>query len=99
MITLVTDFAGQMGVKIVTFSPTVIEKKNNVETTAIKFTMAADSFAEMIRFMSAIERGKDFLQIWSCEVEPQQNSRSAAADPKKVPINFRIQVASVRVKI
>lgn len=98
MTTLVTDFAGQMGVKMVTFSPPVIEKKNNIETTAIKFTMAANSFVEMIRFMSEIERGKDFLQIWGCEVESQQDPHGPAPDKKKVPINFRIQVASLKVK-
>lgn len=97
IISLVTDYAGQNNVRILTFTPAVLEKKNTLETTKLRFTLTAESFASMVRFMSDIERGKDFMQVWSCEVEPQQDVRTPLREKKPVPVNFRIEVASLRV--
>lgn len=97
IISFVTDYAGQNNVRILTFTPAVVEKKNTLETTMLKFTLTADSFASMVRFMSDIERGKDFMQVWSCEVEPQSDVRTPSREKKLIPVNFRIEVASLRV--
>ena len=98
VINLVTDFAGKNGVKIITFSPATVEKKKTLETISLKFSLVAESFSSMIRFMADIERGNDFMQIWGCEVDPQPQARTGSKDKKGVPINFRIEVASMKVE-
>jgi len=98
MINLVTDFAGNNGVKIVTFSQANIEKNNSIALTTIKFTLVSESFVSLVRFLSDIERGADFMQILSCDIEPQQNSRVTSKDSKQISINFRLEVASIKVE-
>ncbi len=97
IINLVTDIAVKNGVKILTFNPANIDKRNSLETLSLRFTLVADSFLSMVRFMADIERGKDFLQIWECEADPQLNAKSSTNN-KGSAINFRMEVASIMVE-
>lgn len=98
IINLVTDLAVKNKVKILTFTQADIAKKNTLETTSLKFSLAADSFSVMVRFLADIERGKDFMQIWSCEVEPQLNITKSWKEAGSTPLNFNISVVSIKVQ-
>ncbi len=97
MVDLVTDLAGKNKVKILTFTQANVEKKDSIETTAVTFSLTADSFVNMVKFLVDIEKGKDFLQIWSCPIIPRMDATEKANDASGVPINFRIEVVSVKV--
>lgn len=97
IINLVTDLAGKNGVKIITFTQADVQKNNTMQITTLIFSLVADSFSGMVRFMADIENGKDFLQIWSCDVDPQINKKTSK-NSGAMPINFRIEVASLKVE-
>jgi hypothetical protein len=99
MINLVTDLAGKNGVQILTFTRTSVEKKNTLVTTSLRFSLAADSFSGMVKFMADIERGKDFMKIWSCEAEPQLNIKRPTKENGNTMITFHIDVASLKVEL
>ena len=98
IINLVTDLAGKNGVKILTFSQANVKKENTLVTTSLNFSLVADSFVSMVRFIADIEKGKDFLQIWSCDMVPQMNSKESGKKSSNIPINFQIDVASIMVE-
>lgn len=97
MVDLVTDLAGKNKVKILTFTQAKVDKKDTVETTAVTFSLTADSFINMVKFLVDIEKGKDFLQIWTCPIVPRMDATETNDKDSGVPINFRIEVVSVKV--
>jgi hypothetical protein len=99
MINLVTDLAGKNGVQILTFTRTNVEKKNTLVTTSLKFSLVADSFSGMVRFMADIERGKDFMKIWSYEAGTQLNIKRSVKENGNMLITFRIDVVSLKVEL
>ena len=99
MITLVTDLAGKNGIQILTFTRTNVEKKNTLVTTSLKFSLAADSFSGMVRFMADIEHGKDFMKIWRYEAEPQLNIKKSVKGTMNTMVTFQIDVASLKVEL
>lgn len=98
MVNLVADLAGKNNVKILTFSQAKIDKKDTIETTAVTFSLTADSFINMVKFLVDIEKGKEFLQVWSCPIAPRMDAGGKQKDKSGVPINFKIEVVSVKVK-
>lgn len=102
MVDLVTDYAGKNKVKILTFSQAKVNKKDTVETTTVTFSLTADTFVDMVKFLVDIETGEKFVQVSSCNVSPRDVSLRADAGSKEkdklgVPISFRIEVVSLKV--
>ena len=98
IINLVTDLAGKNDVKILTFSQADVKKERSLVTTSISFSLVANSFVSMARFMADIENGKDFLQLWSCDMVPQIDTKKSEKESAKIPISFQIDVASLKVE-
>lgn len=98
MVNLVTDLADNNKVKILTFTQAKAEKKGTLETTLVTFSLTTDSFVNMVKFLVGIEKGNEFLQVWSCPIAPRLDARSTIKDKFSVPINFKIDVVSVKVK-
>ena len=98
IIPLVTDLADKHDVKIITFSPAKVEEKKNASTTILQFSLEAKDYKDMVRFIADIEHGKNLLQVKTCtaqaQVKPARDQRSP-----EVTIPFRVDVASVKVKL
>lgn len=98
IIDLVTDLAGKNSVKILTFNRAEVEKKDTLVTTTVNFSLVTDSFANIIRFIFDVEKSKDFMQIWTCTIEPQLGGTVSTKNNGNPQLTFRVDVVSLKVK-